>query len=153
MDEPKETSAPLLTPTEVDPTEVPLEAPVVPAKRPSPNPRGLIIFSKIKEARKALLAEAEAIRDLYMTNLKDAMAEGQHDVAQEGLQWLMEHMPADEDGIRIIDQGIDKPKAEAKGGSGPIINIGVQLGGLKREALPPAPPIEAETVEVDDVDD
>lgn len=113
----------------------------------SGNPNGLVLFSKVKEARKALLTAAEDIRDLYMKSIVQAIADGEYAAAQQGLQWLMEHMPADEDGVKMIDQNIDKPKVDSGKNNGPQINIGVQLGGLSpRQALPAA-------IEVKDITD
>jgi hypothetical protein len=133
--------------TLTEPVSKPADTPEQP-KKPSTHPEGLILFSKVKEARKAILAEAERICGLYMQSIEAALADGQFDVAQQGLQWLMEHMPADEDGTKLIDQSIDKPKADSGKGSGPQINIGVQLGGMT--AAPKSLPAHIIDAEVKD---
>lgn len=102
-------------------------------------------FPKIKEAREALKGRALEIYDLYMRNIQDAMAEGEHEVAAKSLQWLMEHMPTSEEGETMIDSSIDKVKQVDAGPKGPTIQlIGISLGGTKvNDALAPIVDVHA----------
>jgi hypothetical protein len=104
-------------------------------------------FSKVAEARQAIADRAVEMLELYIINIKLAQAEGEFEVAQKSLEWLMAHTPADELGVKIVDQDIDKPKAVEQGRTGPQINIGFQLGGMKRPAELPAA-AEAEVIDV-----
>lgn len=102
-------------------------------------------FSKVKEARAALAAKSLDLFEQYQTLIKDAIAAQEFEVAQKGLQFLLEHLPKDEDGTTLLDPSIDTKKVEAKGGGGPTIQIGIALGGKKESpALPAADVIDIE---------
>lgn len=89
-------------------------------------------FPKVREAREALRAKAVELYEQYDQAIKDALAAQQFVVAIEAMQWLMEHMPADEQGVTMVDISVDKPKmVETK--VGPAINIGFALGGIASE--------------------
>ncbi len=91
-------------------------------------------FPKVKAAREKLAARAQELIDLQFKIIKDAMKAEKFEVAASANQWMIEHLPS-EDGVTILDQGIDKPKVvEAK--TGPSINIGFALGGMPQKALP-----------------
>lgn len=103
-------------------------------------------FPKVKEAREALKAKALEIYEMQMRIIQEAIAAGDYETAAKANQFLMEHLP-DEDGVKVLDISIDKPK-EVSEKSGPTIQIGFALGGMSQPtALPPA--IDAETVEPD----
>jgi hypothetical protein len=101
-------------------------------------------FSSVKKAREALKERANELLDIQIAIIKGAMSKGDYETAAKANQFLMEHIP-DEDGTRMIDQSVDKPKQlEAK--LGPSINIGFAIGGINQpKELPPAV-IEAEPV-------
>lgn len=109
------------------------------------------MFSKVKEAREVLKAEAANILTEYMEVLRKAKEKGDFETASKGLQWLMEHMP-DEDGVRSVEVSIDKPKA-VEGGGGPMIQIGIQLGGMTRPKELAAPVIDVTPQDLDEVND
>ncbi len=95
-------------------------------------------FPKIRQAREALQRRALEITNLYIQNAKQAMKKGQHDVAQSSLEYLLGHMPKDEDGQVIMGPSVDKALVEA-GNKGPLIQIGFKLGGVAdTKALPEA---------------
>lgn len=99
-----------------------------------------VYFSKVKKAREALQIRAFELVKLYMSNLKAAKRAGNHEVVAEGIEWLLEHMPADEDGVKVLEQSIDKPR-DSQANLGPSINIGFSLGGIPQKELPPSPQI------------
>ena len=59
--------------------------------------------------------------------IKMAMAAGKYEEALKAQQWLLDHVPADEDGGRILTQSSDKGSSE-QGHQGPIIQIGFNVG-------------------------
>ena len=93
-------------------------------------------FSSVRKAREALRARAEELLEGYINTIKMAVAAGDYETATKAYQYLLEHMP-DEDGTRLIDQSIDKPKVEA-GSKGPSHYIGIAIGGIPQKHLPPA---------------
>lgn len=97
-------------------------------------------FTKIQAARQLLRERAEEILNDYLAVVNEARAEHQPEVAIKALQWLIEHMPADEDGGKPIDTSIDKNIQPVQVDSRPAIQIGIQLGGvnIKQKALPKA---------------
>jgi hypothetical protein len=92
-------------------------------------------FPKIKEAREALREKAVEIMEQYIANAKEAQADGDYEVAAKSLQWLMEHMPADEHGDRVVETSVDKQKQQEKP-VGPGVHIGIVVGGVQAPALP-----------------
>lgn len=105
-------------------------------------PQARNTFSKVKEAREALRGRAESLLDQLELIIKDAHANGEFEIAIEGIKWLIEHMPPDEDGVTILSPSIDKVKLGEKT-SGPTINVGFALGGIvNSKALPPAKVID-----------
>lgn len=107
---------------------------------------------KVRDVREKLREKADAILDLYLDNVTEAKIHGEFAVANDALQWLLEHMPADaETGERIIDNSVDKqPKQVEKGPSGPNISIGFALGGLQQPKLLESPSVSVEVIEVKD---
>lgn len=101
-------------------------------------------FPKVKEAREVLKTKAEEILTLYLENAKEAKVSGEHDTVMRSLQWLMEHMPADDTGERMLDNSVDK-QAKQERPSGPMVQIGFALGGMPKQ-LPEGQVLDAEVV-------
>lgn len=111
------------------------------------RPKGskTVYFSKVKEAREAISAKALDLFNTYETLIKDAIAAQDFETASKGLQFLMEHMPKDEDGVSLLETSVDKVAKIEKGSSGPTIKIGIALGGVTaQKELPPAAIIDVE---------
>lgn len=91
-------------------------------------------FPKVREAREALRARAMEIFELQMQVAREALAAENFEQANIALQFLLKHMPKDEDGLRLLESDPDK-----EGGkqipAGPTIQIGIALGPQKK-ALP-----------------
>lgn len=105
-----------------------------------------VYFSKVKEAREALKDKALELFEQYQSLIRDAIAAQDFETASKGLQFLMEHMPKDEDGVALLEPSVDKTPSQNKGNSGPTIKIGVMLGGVpKTPELPPA--IDVDVIE------
>ena len=109
-------------------------------------------FPKVKLAREALKERAAEILESYISLAAEARAAGEFDVAAEILWKLIDHIP-EEDGERMIDGSVDKPK-QVEGQTGPSIQIGIALGGTNQKQLPPqivnVSPIEIEAIDVED---
>ena len=103
-------------------------------------------FPKVREAREALKERAAEILESYISLAAEARAAGEFDVAAEILWKLIDHIP-EEDGERMIDGSVDKPK-QVEGQTGPSIQIGIALGGMKPKQLEAAP-IDIEAIEID----
>ena len=110
-------------------------------------PIGGPAFSSVRKAREALKERANELLDLQLAIVKAAFAEGDFETASKANQFLIEHTPADDDGTRMIESGIDKVK-QIEGSKGPAVTIGIAIGGLgkKPEALP-EPSIDVEVIE------
>ena len=105
-----------------------------------------IYFPRIAEAREALKAKALELYELQVKIIQEAIAIGDLETASKANQWLIEHMP-EQDGVRMIDVSIDKPKEETKGQS--TINIGFRLGGMSEPVARPAAKVEIDIIDVD----
>jgi len=111
-------------------------------------------IGKVGAARELLRARAEELLEQFITNAKDAQSAGDHETAAKSLQWLLEHLPADDDGARLVDRSVDKvDKAEKDRFDGPRIQIGLAVGPMlgpaaEQKALPPAPEVEVIDVPV-----
>lgn len=88
-------------------------------------------FSSVKKARALLRERAEELLNSYINVLKRAADDKDYETAAKGYQHLLEHMPA-EDGERLIDISIDKPKQIDARPQGPAIQIGIALGGVTK---------------------
>lgn len=95
-----------------------------------------VYFNRVKEAREAIAAKALDLFETYEKLIKEAIAAQQFEVAQKGLQFLMEHMPKDDAGETLLEASVDTKKIEAKGSGGPTIKIGIALGTAQKAALP-----------------
>lgn len=104
-------------------------------------------FSRVAIARQVLREKAEEIYAEYFETLKLAKEAGDFETASKGLQWLMDHMPAEDDGTRMIDVSVDKTTTVVAAPTGPSIQIGIQLGGVKpQKALPSAEVIDVKPI-------
>ena len=100
-------------------------------------------FPRIREARELLMSKAEELIQLQMAIVKKSMEIGDFETASKANQFLLEHVPADPDSsVRVLDISIDKPKESQGGHSGPIIQLGFSLGGLKAPDAIDAPKVE-----------
>jgi hypothetical protein len=98
-------------------------------------------FSRVREAREAIAAKALELFENYMKMIKKAEDADDFEVASKGYQFLIEHMPKDEDGKSILDPSIDHKGPTGKVGPvGPQIQIGIALTTPK--ALPPVDVID-----------
>lgn len=100
-------------------------------------------FPRVKEAREALREKALDILAKYETIIDLAVAKGDLETAAAHVQWLLEHMPA-EDGERLIDSSAAKIK-EIQGSTGPTIQIGIALTPTPKQ-LPSQPVLDAEVI-------
>ena len=109
-------------------------------------------FTKVKVARELLKEKSEEILKEYLDVVQKAKDSGDYETAAKALQWLIEHMPADEDGERMVAQSVDKKQEVVEKQTGPAIQIGIQVGGAGQKALPVAKPkaLPAVTAEVVD---
>lgn len=105
----------------------------------APVPVGGTYFkSTIRKAREALQGRAFEHYEKLLKIIDMAASAGDFETAAKYAAWLIEHTPK-EDGVAIIDESAAKPKQVAETGhKGPVIQIGLQVGGLneKRDALP-----------------
>jgi hypothetical protein len=98
-----------------------------------------VVKDLIQEARVTFATRAPRYVDIHLHATEQALAlksaKG-FEVARRGAEWAIERIAAD--GARVIDQ----PNAAAS--SGPRINIGIAVGGIKPPVteilLPPAEP-------------
>lgn len=87
-------------------------------------------FPKVREAREALRAKAMEIYEMQMRIIAEALAAQDFEVAAKANQFLMSHLPPDENGVRLLDADIDAPGKGGREAMGPSIQIGFQLGGM-----------------------
>lgn len=106
-----------------------------------------VMFTKVAAARQLLLDQADKIIAEYIDLARAAKDAGDYETSAKILQWLIEHMPADQ-GNRIVDVSVDKKVEQVQQGpTGPTIQIGINVGGVavkKPKQLPPAEVIDAE---------
>ena len=86
-------------------------------------------FSSVRKAREALKGKALELLEEYRLLIHQAAAAGEFEAALKAHQWLMDHIPADS-GERVFDGSIDKVKQIDDGPRGPVINIGLKIGGI-----------------------
>ena len=98
-------------------------------------------LSKVKRVRDVIRAEAEEIYREYRNALKLAVAAGQYEAALKGYAWLTGHVPADEEGMRMVDGDVDK-QVEDKGQKGPLIQIGIAVTPNQKSL-----PVSIETID------
>lgn len=107
-------------------------------------------FSALHIARGILRERAQEFIEQYLQIVAEARVAGDYESAYKALQWLIDHIPADETGERVVERSVDKVPSEGGNNSGapPAIQIGIALGGLtpQPKKLPKASVIDA-TVE------
>lgn len=108
-------------------------------------------FSRVRIARELLKEKSEEILREYLDVVQQAKIAGDYETAAKSLQWLLDHMPADEEGERMVEVSVDKKQeAVQRGPTGPSIQIGIQVGGSGKPQLvkkpDELPSIEAEIV-------
>lgn len=96
-----------------------------------------VYFPKVQEAKEFLLDKAKAMVELQEKLILEAAAAGEYEAALKANQWLIEHVPADQDGQRVIGPSASKPGEVGEGKSGPTIQIGIAFGGIKEPAALP----------------
>ena len=92
-------------------------------------------FSSVKKARAALKEKALATYEKLNKIIDMAAAAGDFETAAKYTWMLIEHTPED-DGETVIAGSAAKPKQIEGGYSGPVINIGVKVGGANKDLLP-----------------
>jgi hypothetical protein len=119
-------------------------------EKPLVKPKGADqYFSKVRIARQLLREKSEEILAEYLDIVARARDAGEHEVAVKALQWLIDHMPADEDGDRMVDQSVDKKQETIQQGPvGPAIKIGIAVGGLTQNQKSLPKPSDIVTAEV-----
>lgn len=107
-------------------------------------------FSKVRIARELLKERSEEILKQYLQVVDEARVSGDYETAAKALQWLIEHMPADDEGGRMVEVSVDK-KQEAKqpGPTGPAIQIGISVGGTGQKQLPMPKPADVVVETID----
>ena len=95
-----------------------------------PQPIG---FRSVKKAREALKEKALEILQEFRDTIREARASGKYEEALKAQQWLIDHIP-DEDGERLLESSVDKPK-QVEQGRGPLVQIGFKLGGTDQARL------------------
>lgn len=109
---------------------------------------GAYFKATVKRAREAIREHAFENYQLLLSIIKQAAAKGDFETAAKYTWMLMEHA-APEDGETVLSESAAKPKQTEKGHGGPIIRIGVQVGGINEptKALPDTTVIEVEPIE------
>lgn len=114
---------------------------------PTPPVKDRNVFTKVRIARELLKQKAEEIFLEYMNVISCARDAGDYETAAKHLQWLIDHMPSDDEGGRMIEQSVDKKQEVIdRGPIGPNIQIGIKVGGSGDDRK-----LSAATVEVIDV--
>jgi hypothetical protein len=96
-------------------------------------------FTKVKVARELLRDQADEILKQYLDIVQKAKDAGDYESAYKAMQWLIEHMPSEDDGTRVVDISVDKPAPVVQGPVGPAIQIGISVGGIGKQLPPPEP--------------
>ena len=95
-------------------------------------------FPSVKKAREALKARAHETYEKLLKIIDMAAAAVDFETAGKYAWMLLEHTPKDE-GETVMDESAAKPKLTERGLGGPIIQIGVKVGGVReQESLPEA---------------
>ena len=89
-------------------------------------------FSSVARARQKLTDDAEDIYAEFRKALKMAIAGGEYEAGIKGYQYLIGHIPADEDGVRVVDQDIDAKQIADNSNKGPTIQIGIAVTPQKQ---------------------
>ncbi len=100
---------------------------------------GKQIFSKVALARELLREQASKILEDYLEVVAKAKDAGDYETAAKALQWLIEHMPADEAGDRLVDVSVDKKQQQQIVQAPAPVQIGIMVGGLGQQKALPKP--------------
>lgn len=104
-----------------------------------PVPIGGNYFSSVKKAREALKHRANETYEKLLKIIDMAAAAGDFETAAKYAWMLLEHTPKDE-GQTVIDHSAAKAPAQIDTGPrGPVIQIGVKVGGAGDTKALPAP--------------
>ena len=124
---PLETTSPVIP----SPTLKPEESLPISQPKPSQTLTHLRppVRASVRKAREALKERAMEILDEFQQTIRDARVAGKYEEALSAYKWLIDHIPADE-GKRIIEGSSDKVKETETGNKGPVINIGLRIGGI-----------------------
>jgi len=106
------------------------------------------LFPRVQEAREALRQKAMETWQKYMTLADTAIAAGDFETAEKVMRYVLDHMPADPDGTRLLDPSIDKAP-DKKQLEGPKVQIGVMIGGVNS----PKPALAPVVIDVKDEDE
>lgn len=112
----------------------------------APLPIGGAYFSSVKKARQALKDRSYETYEKLLKIIDMAAAAGDFETAAKYAWMLIEHTPKDE-GETVIDTSAAKAPAQIdQGPRGPLIQIGVKIGGVNHQPaeLPPATVIDVE---------
>lgn len=106
-------------------------------------------FSSVRKARAALKERANELITLYIDGMKKALDAGDFETFQKGMANIVAHIPPDDDeggtGQTVFAADVDKKQVQIDTGhKGPMIQIGVSIGGI---AAPKQLP-EAEVIEI-----
>jgi hypothetical protein len=122
------------------PENPPSETKTIPLGKRPPIPTRKV-FPKIAEVREMLKERAAELLNLQRRIVYEALANQDYETANDANQFLLTHLPPDENGVRLLDPDIDKPKDQGKL-QGPQISIGFALGGLNQTQSLPAAKVE-----------
>ena len=111
------------------------------------KPVGGNYFSSVRKAREALRVRAFETYEKLQKIIDMAAAAEDFETAAKYAWMLLEHTPK-EDGESVIDESAAKPKLTERGPSGPVIQIGVRVGGVNDTAQPRAELPEAIIIDV-----
>jgi hypothetical protein len=106
-------------------------------------------FPRVREAREYLLDKAVELMELHHKLIIQAAEAGEYEAALKATEWAIDHTPADEDGVRMIEGSIDKVK-EDRNKYLPTIQIGLKIGGMPEPKALPEPVIDVQSEEVNE---
>ena len=89
------------------------------------------ISASVRKAKEALKAQAYEIYEEYRATIREARVAGKYEEALNAYKWLIDHIPSEE-GERLIEGSSDKVQQIESGNKGPVINIGIKLGGIQQ---------------------
>ena len=111
-----------------------------------PIPFGGKHFSSVRLVREKLREDSLTIYAEFRNALKMAIAGGEYEAGIKGYQYLIGHIPADEDGVRVVDQDIDAKQIVDNSNKGLTIQIGIAVTPQKQL------PVEISRIEPKDQD-
>lgn len=101
-------------------------------------------FPAVRKAREALRGKALEILEEYLATIRLATSAGKYEESLRAYQWLLDHVPG-EDGQRVFESSVDKLQP-IEGPKGPLIQIGLQLGGINEPKVKEISPVIIEVV-------